>query len=237
MTDKDAKKILLNFAPQPKGMCFVNNEINIEYDLQVIIPAYNVEKYIGECLQSVLSQKTKYNVLVTIINDGSTDNTAQIINEVINNYSGNMKLELITQKNRGLSEARNAALKTIKGEFITFLDSDDLLLDMGIEKLIDNAYSYDLDIIQGNWLEFKTFSNDKRCVSANGFSGFPWGKLYRSTVFKKFQFPEGYWFEDTPISFIITGMNYKFKNIPNYVYAYRLNPEGITAKAHLSKKQ
>lgn len=67
-------------------------------------------------------------------------------------------------------------------------------------------------------------------------SGFPWGKIYKAEILEHFQFPEGYWFEDTPISFILYGKKYNFSVIPNVVYGYRLNPEGISAKSISSKR-
>lgn len=82
LNDGKARDVLIRFQASPKGICFANNVIEVQNDLQIIIPAYNVEKYIGECLKSVLSQKTKYSVLATVIDDGSTDNTAEIIENI-----------------------------------------------------------------------------------------------------------------------------------------------------------
>ena len=71
LNDSVAREILTNFQACPQGSCFANNVIEARKDLQIIIPAYNAEKYIGECLKSVLCQKTKDSVLATVINDGS----------------------------------------------------------------------------------------------------------------------------------------------------------------------
>ena len=236
MTSQEARELLQACSPCPQGTCKGSNELKVSYDLQIIIPVYNGEKYIEACLKSVKSQKTEYDVLATIINDGSIDNTAKIIEDVICNQCGNIEFELITQPNKGISGARNTALKALKGNYIMFLDSDDLLVDQAIDKLLNTAYTFDLDIVQGNWYEFNIQNNQHNNISVNALSGYPWGKVYKSILFKNFQFPEGYWFEDTPLSFIIAGMDIRYKTIPDTIYAYRINPEGITSKSQTSNK-
>lgn len=68
------------------------------------------------------------------------------------------------------------------------------------------------------------------------FSGYPWGKLYKYNVMEHFQFPEGFWFEDTPLSFMIAAMPYRCAAIKDIVYGYRFNPQGITATARKKKE-
>ena len=81
--------------------------MNLQYDLQIIIPAYNAEKYIEKCLNSILSQKTQYTYVITVINDGSTDETSQILSK----YLDDEHVDIISQSNKGFSEARNRGLK------------------------------------------------------------------------------------------------------------------------------
>lgn len=236
LNDSVAREILTNFQACPQGSCFANNVIEARKDLQIIIPAYNAEKYIGECLKSVLCQKTKYSVLATVINDGSTDNTAEVIQNIVRGGGGKIEIEVISQENRGFSGARNAGLKTIKGKYIMFLDSDDILPDNTIEIMIDAAYRDNTDIVQGSWYEFDDMHRTENIVSSNQLSGVPWGKIYKAEVLQNFQFPEGYWFEDTPITFILTALSYRHKTITDVIYGYRLNPNGITARAGYYKK-
>lgn len=215
------------------------NEINIKYDLQVIIPVYNSEKYIKACLASVL-QNSKYKVLVTIINDGSTDSTGKILEDMISKIEKEETcVRLINQDNKGYSGARNTALQNIEGRYVMFVDSDDVLPENAIDKMLDVALENEADILQGNWYTFKS----ERKVVVNTLmstqeymSGYPWGKLYKYSVLEHFQFPEGYWFEDTPISFILAAMPLKIVTISDIVYGYRINPQGITATASSSKK-
>lgn len=239
MTIEEARTILNNQSPKPNGTCYTVNEINIKYDLQVIIPVYNSEKYIKACLTSVL-QNSKYKVLVTIINDGSTDSTGKILEDMISKIEKEETcVRLINQDNKGYSGARNTALQNIEGRYVMFVDSDDVLPENAIDKMLDVALENEADILQGNWYTFKS----ERKVVVNTLmstqeymSGYPWGKLYKYSVLEHFQFPEGYWFEDTPISFILAAMPLKIVTISDIVYGYRINPQGITATASSSKK-
>ena len=151
MTAIQALQILAAFAPDPSTTCVANNTLNPQYDMQIIVSAYNVEKYVAECLESILNQKTHYSYLVTVVNDGSTDQTPEIIRSYQEKYPDRM--EVINQENRGLSGTRNVALKVLKGRYITFLDSDDVMPESAIEALLDKADGK--DIIQGGWHTFE----------------------------------------------------------------------------------
>jgi glycosyltransferase involved in cell wall biosynthesis len=238
MTVANAQQLLADYTVDPFTTCVANNSLDPQYDLQVIVPAYNVEKFVAQCLESALHQDTKYSYLITVVNDGSTDRTPEFIESYHVKFPD--RIEVINQENKGISGARNAALGVLQGRYITFLDSDDILGEGAVETLLDAAYMTDADIVQGGWItdtEFRT------SVPTGGTeyhpetpSGYPWGKLYKAKVLEHFQFPEGYWFEDTPISFILYGAGYSSKVIPDMVYGYRLNPDGITAKSSGSKR-
>lgn len=94
----------------------------MKHKFSLIIPAYNVEKYIKKCLDSVLNQ-TYNNYEIIIINDGSTDNTYKILES----YKSNKKIKIINQENKGLSNARNTGVSNAKGDYILFIDSDDFI--------------------------------------------------------------------------------------------------------------
>lgn len=244
-----AYEILKDYSPKPIGKCWANNKIAIDYDLQIIVPCYNVEKYVQQCLDSILKQQTSYRVLVSIVNDGSTDGTVDILQQVLakldaKKMMGAYTVELTTQENKGLSGARNAALHVIKGTYITFLDSDDVLVDGAIQKTLDTAFRQDAEILQGSWYTFSGNETESHIISKEGllednrgvFSGFPWGKLYKHNVMEHFQFPEGFWFEDTPLSFMIAAMPYRCVAMQDIIYGYRFNPEGITAVAEKKRR-
>lgn len=94
----------------------------MKHKFSLIIPAYNVEKYIKKCLDSVLNQ-TYNNYEIIIVNDGSTDNTSKILES----YKSNKKIKIINQENKGLSNARNTGVSNAKGDYILFIDSDDFI--------------------------------------------------------------------------------------------------------------
>lgn len=152
MTASEAEKLLNAYSPRPAGSCLAQNAMKPEVDLQIIVPAYNVERFIADCLESVVQQKTKYSFLATVVNDGATDRTGEIMEEYHTKYPE--LIEVITQENKGLSGARNIALSCLKGRYITFLDSDDLLEEGAVEHLMRCAEAEDADIVQGNWIEF-----------------------------------------------------------------------------------
>lgn len=157
MTEEQALSLLHSFSPDPGTTCVANNKLDSQFDLQIIIPAYNAEKYIVQCLESALHQDTKYSYLITVVNDGSTDRTPEIIESYHIKFPD--RIEVINQENKGFSGARNAALRVLKGRYITFLDSDDVLGEGAVETLLDAANMTDVDIVQGGWVtntEFRT---------------------------------------------------------------------------------
>ena len=95
--------------------------------LSIVIPVYNVEKYVNRCLLSVLNQKVSSNEYeIVIVNDGSTDSSLSIVEEMIESYNN---VILVSQENAGLSAARNRGLLLAKGDYIWFVDSDDWIDD------------------------------------------------------------------------------------------------------------
>ena len=114
----------------------------------IIVPAYQVEQYIEECIDSIIKQDFKsYEVI--IIDDGSTDGTTKICNELGNKYDN---VKVIHQNNQGLSAARNAGLYVANGHYVIFLDSDDFILDFALKNLIDCINIHDFpDVILCKW--------------------------------------------------------------------------------------
>lgn len=233
------RKVLSDLCPNPNNSCIYNDNSNLcnyKFDLQVIVPAYNTAKYIKRCIDSVLSLPTSRNIIVTVVNDGSTDNTGEILLQ----YMTDSRVEIITQENRGFSGARNRGLDNIKARYITFLDSDDEFLQgTKIDYLLSMAENSNVDILECGHITFnddgdKQIIRHKNLVSdkANGLLyGFPWGKFFRSELFSNIRFPEGYWFEDTVMAFVIFPMCKKVATSSELLYHYRINPEGITSKS------
>ncbi|WP_413854281.1 glycosyltransferase family 2 protein [Candidatus Ruminimicrobium bovinum] len=111
--------------------------------ISVIVPVYNVEKYLSQCLDSILNQTFK-DFECICVNDGSTDNSLSVLQEYVNKDN---RIKIINQENRGLPGARNSALKIINGKYITFIDSDDFVSSDYLEKLTNIAEKENSDIV------------------------------------------------------------------------------------------
>lgn len=229
--DKEkALEFLNNSSFDSNGCCYTDNDITKEKDVHIIMPAYNVEKYIERAVESVLKLNMKYTFKLTVINDGSKDCTGEILKK----YADNENVEIIYQENKGFSGARNTGLKHICGKYIAFLDSDDQMGDL--ESLLDKAFKEDADIVEGS---YKYVDDDGKClnihlkkdgkaVPTKDLFGTPWGKVIKSEFFKNLCFPEGYWFEDSIMAQIVYRLVEKAHTIPDTVYYYRRNTSGIT---------
>ena len=110
--------------------------------ISVIIPVYNVEKYLRRCIDSVINQTYK-NLEIIIVDDGSTDNSSNICDEYTNKDS---RVKVVHKENGGLSSARNVGIELAKGDLIAFVDSDDYIELEMYEKLKENMDKYDSDI-------------------------------------------------------------------------------------------
>lgn len=223
---------------KPSGTCYTADRQYSKqprYDLDIIIPVYNVESYLQTCLNSVIDQQTKYSYRTIIIDDGSTDKSTKIIEK----FSRNASVLIIKQKNRGVSVARNVGLDCVDARYVLFVDSDDILADGAVEILLDKAFENDADIVEGGFDTFKDgkiVSQTKRMAglsTVSSLSGFPWGKVIRATYFKNLSFPEGYLFEDTIFSLILYQMVQTVYTLNEQTYKYRLNPKGL----NLNSKQ
>ena len=133
--------------------------------IAVIVPAYNVQKYIGQCLESLVNQ-TYENIEILVINDGSTDDTLKIINEFA---AKDKRITIISQENKGVSAARNLAIQQVEADYIMFLDSDDWLELETCEETLKEAGENDADIVmfgyireyEKNSLKKATFEEEK----------------------------------------------------------------------------
>ena len=117
-------------------------------DLSVIVPVYNVEKYLSACIESLMHQGN-LRLEIILVNDGSTDYSGAIANQYANQDS---RIKVIHQENGGASVARNAGLKISQGEYIAFIDSDDWVKQDSLSELYREAIRYQADVIMGNML-------------------------------------------------------------------------------------
>ena len=118
--------------------------------VSIIVPIYNTEKYIKECLESIIKQ-TYRNIEIIIINDGSTDNSEDIIEQYKDKDS---RINIIKQKNLGVSYSRNIGINAATGDYIMFVDSDDIIIENYIEQMMDILKKDKLDIIKSSYKKF-----------------------------------------------------------------------------------
>lgn len=235
-TFQNSLKFLNEISPDSNGSSYGKNHLSVKYDLQIIVPAYNCETTITDCLNSILKQKTQYSFIIDVVDDGSTDNTSKILENLRENDLFS-RLNIIHQKNEGLSGARNTGLKELKGKYVLFVDADDVLPQHAVERLMDAADKNNADIVEGGYNIFDdkkgiffTFKHDNR-LDNNPFDvlyGYPWGKVYRATLFKNVIFPKGYWYEDTVGMYRLWPRAKHVVTIKSIIYNYRRNTKGIT---------
>lgn len=228
-----ARENLECFSPRPAGIAEANNRLlPPRCDLQIVIPAYNVEKYLAACMDSVLAQKTKYTYHVVLVDDGSTDATAAIADT----YAADSRVTVIHQENRGLSGARNTGIREIFGKYVMFVDSDDVLLPNAAEALLDTAFQFDSDLVEGG--AYYVFESRQTVMHRYPASkivaqpydvlhGHAWGKVCRASLFQQLCFPEGYWYEDSLLSYLIFPRVRNACVTSEMVYGYRINQAGI----------
>ena len=218
--------------------------------VSVIIPMYNVENYIAECLDSTIAQTYK-NLDIVIVDDGSTDRSNQIASEYQKRDS---RIKIIKKTNGGLSDARNAGIKNSNGDFLFFLDSDDFLPAYAIEYLVDLIKKHRTKIAVGAHTILKDSKKIYKGLGAEKEKLFEskdaikeilldreidlstWAKLYDKSLFTSVTFPVGKNFEDTATTYKLFFQCDKIAVGGNPVYFYRIRENSITTSIDFSKK-
>lgn len=226
-----ANNLLKSVHEDVESSAVCSNKIfEYQYDLQIVMPVYNVEKQLEQCIRSVLGQSTRFSYQLVIINDGSPDHS----DEIIKKFESIEHIRVIRQENKGFSGARNAGLSEIQGKYVMFVDSDDILANDAIESLMDIAYSDDADIVEGNYIRMKNGTekyihcHDTEHINASVKLGQPWAKVFRAELFRNTKYPEKYLFEDTIGAFLLYPLAKRVSSIDKPVYKYFINPKGIS---------
>ncbi len=205
----------------------------------IIIPVYNTKKYLKRCIDSIINQDYQ-NYEIIIINDGSPDNSE----EILKNYKNNPKIKIIKQTNHGLSYSRNVGIKKSKGDYIIFLDSDDFI-ESDLLKILNENIN-DEDMFKFSYSDFK--DNNKTKIESIEFRELN-GKLafktlvesktmfemsciyaYKTLYMKKYSFEEGKYHEDFGLIPIMINYAKKVSSINYCGYIYnRENETSITS--------
>ena len=211
--------------------------------VSIIIPAFNAEKYLRECLDSAVGQTCR-DIEIIVVDGGSTDSTGRIIAEYA---TCDNRVRPLVQPQSGVSAARNAALRIAGGEWVSFLDSDDVLYPDSIKMLLGAAQVSGCDLVYGGWrrgIEFKQIDEsrsdaaprvcdrldviEKVLYQSEGIVPAPWGKLYRRECLRDVCFDEGCIYEDLDLFYKVEGRDGKIAVIDAPVYFYRDTPGSLT---------
>ena len=214
--------------------------------ISIIVPVYNVENYIEECLDSIKNQTHK-DIEVILVNDGSTDGSREICEQYCEKDS---RFKLINQENQGLSEARNVGVRASIGEYIFFVDSDDvvkvdileILLPFMVEDvdIVGCSYSYQKEDLQLQKSPNVVFQGDSyeaisSCINYGRVNSLAWGKLYRRRIVEAVPFLKGLLYEDTYTGIVNLKYIRKMIVIDTIRYYYRIRSNSIMKK-EFSKK-
>jgi glycosyltransferase involved in cell wall biosynthesis len=186
----------------------------MEKRVSVIVPVYNVEKYLRKCVRSLILQ-TYRNIEIILVDDGSTDSSGKICDELAGEDD---RIRVIHKSNGGLSDARNAGFEHVSGSFVTYVDSDDYVSERYVEKLVLPFENENIDVSVCKSLPFTIDPDGEEHFSSassiTGYCIFPadqaleimlrqslfdteaWSKMYRTELMAGFSFPKGLYNED-----------------------------------------
>jgi len=208
--------------------------------VSVIVPVYNVEKYLDQCLKSLVNQTLK-DIKIILVNDGSTDNSQSIIDKYQLKYP-NLILAL-KKENGGLASARNFGLKYVQSNYVAFIDSDDYVDLTMYEKMYKKAIEENSDLVMCN-LQYFFENNSHESFISKGLNLewnndphkaaflsplFAWNKLYKKELFSEndLTYPIGLWYEDIPVSTKLFAISKKITWVNETLVYYRQRENSI----------
>lgn len=223
--------------------------------ISVVVPIYNVAQYLPDCISSILAQNIA-DIDVILVDDGSTDNCGVLCDQYAKRYSN---VNVIHQKNAGLSAARNTGIEAAKGEFITFVDSDDMLADGFISTALELAKTYQADFIafshvrceaETQWPmkcpsqseDCKPRVYDERVQKMQKFligaeiGTTAWAKVYRRELFETIRYPVGKYHEDVFTTHKVVDKAHRIVTTSQVGYLYRKSPNSITTSGFSAKR-
>ena len=206
----------------------------MELLVSVVVPVYNVEKYLRQCLDSVVNQ-TYRNLEILVVDDGSTDGSGEICDEYAEKDD---RIVVFHTENRGLSAARNYAIDRENGEYIAFLDSDDWFEEDAVKRFLDVAITIYADIVACRFYQEYLNGTDESLGSKEPFvaegeeilksvvlehkiSNDVWNKFYKANLFHSIRYPEGRIFEDYATTYRLLQESQRLAYIPDCLIHYR----------------
>ena len=241
----------LTFRENIKEVYVSNPSKQEKSKVSIIIPIYNHEKYLRECLDSVINQ-TMNDIEIICVNDGSTDGSFAILKEYANNDN---RLKIVDKKNTGLGPSRNVGLDYISGEYVMFLDSDDMLRNNACEVAYGKIKESNSDILSFGWnvftdtnnLVYKKISKDYKLVDKNiSFMNndwenalktdhpYLWNKIYKTDFIKGYRFLKIKFFaEDVDMIYKLFNRCNKITLIEDVLYKHRISGQNLSLKRDL----
>lgn len=216
--------------------------------VSIIIPVYNVRDYLEECVESVIKQSYE-NLQIILVDDGSTDGSEKICDLFKNK---DPRIEVFHKENGGLSDTRNFGILKSKGEYLFFLDSDDIISKKAIEILLFACINYDADatvtglkrfegnynreeIVEGNFIEMNQEYTLSNMLLHVGFGHEAPGKLYKKNMWKDIKFPFGKLYEDYATIYKVYANAQKVIWYSEPLYYYRVR-NGSIMKSYIKEK-
>lgn len=223
-------------------------EIYKDILVSVVVPVYKVEQDIRKCVYSIQNQ-THERLEIILVDDGSPDNCPQICDDFAEN---DPRIEVIHKENGGLSDARNVALDICKGDYILFVDSDDMIHSEMIESLLNLCITNGAEIAVCNYISVSSnnfryneiasrvkLNADYEILSPSQaliymmdvykkFQVSAWNKLYKATLLKKVRYPKGIYYEDIATTYKLIDQCNKIAYSHNEYYFYQLRKNSIT---------
>lgn len=219
--------------------------------ISIITPVFNAESFLKEAIESVCSQSyTDWELI--LVDDGSTDSSGKLCDQAVEK---NEKIKVVHKENGGLSSARNAGIDIATGEYITFLDADDLLNTDALQTFMNHQIDTEADIICGKTIKFKdksslnipnvSYSNAKIYSSKDAIKTTLYqknidnsasNKLYSSKLWKNLRFREDTYYEDLDIFYQVFLKANKIANISEVVYLYRQHDSSYIHTFNLARK-
>ena len=233
----EARALIESVSPKPRAERPVrSSDRDSDIAISVVVPVYNVEPFVERCLDSLKAQTDDIPTEIIVIDDGSTDESGRIVD----GYRSDPRFRIVHQCNQGFSGARNTGLELARGRYICFVDSDDYVEPTFLQTTYAAAEREDADIVEVGYFKLFKDGTTKQMLhpaallhndvtgSIFQYPGFFWGKLFRRELFEHIRLPEGYWYEDTIVHFLLFRMCKTFVYLPQPLYAYRINEQGIT---------
>lgn len=213
---------------------------NVQPLVSIIIPVYKVEKYLKDCVDSVRNQ-TYTNLEIILVDDGSPDRCGQMCDQYAAEDS---RIRVIHQRNSGVAEARNTGIRNVRGEYLFFVDSDDVVADQAIELMVNTAKVFNADMVCSECIRFDENGGNFEDSEVNGqpmrmtrdeamryyapLDWAPWNRLVKTSIHNNIFFPAFKIHEDEAIKFLLLERCKCIIHLFSQTYFYRQRANSIT---------